>query len=146
LEFGLRPARISPTSEAMAVDHQAPARANSNSSVARTGCAAPASATRSRAEGASQRKNVEATGKSWRAWNSMEFRACSMRARASGGPFEGPDMVRDLGAKLRITAAVLGCASQKDLCARFRGVNPGTWDDACAKSRLTLCRQLRAHC
>ena len=35
-------------------------------------------------------------------------------------------MVRDFGAKLRITAAVLGCASQKDLCARFREVNPGT--------------------
>ena len=35
-------------------------------------------------------------------------------------------MVRDFGAKLRITAAVLGCASQKDLCARFHAVNPGT--------------------
>ena len=35
-------------------------------------------------------------------------------------------MVRDFGVKLRITAAVLGCASQKDLCARFREVNPRT--------------------
>ena len=35
-------------------------------------------------------------------------------------------MVRDFGAKLRITAAVLGCASQKDLCARFHEVNPET--------------------
>lgn len=35
-------------------------------------------------------------------------------------------MVRDFGAKLRITAALLGCASQKDLCARFREVNPAT--------------------
>jgi hypothetical protein len=35
-------------------------------------------------------------------------------------------MVRDFGAKLRITAAALGCASQKDLCARFREMNPGT--------------------
>jgi hypothetical protein len=35
-------------------------------------------------------------------------------------------MVRDFGAKLRITAAALGCASQKDLCARFREVNPAT--------------------
>ncbi len=35
-------------------------------------------------------------------------------------------MVRDFGAKLRITAAALGCVSQKDLCARFREVNPGT--------------------
>ena len=34
--------------------------------------------------------------------------------------------VRDLAAKLRITAALLGCASQKDLCARFHEVNPGT--------------------
>ena len=38
-------------------------------------------------------------------------------------------MVRDFGAKLRITAAALGCASQKDLCARFREVNPGTTFD-----------------
>ncbi|MGH6898172.1 MAG: hypothetical protein ACREJ5_16760 [Geminicoccaceae bacterium] len=35
-------------------------------------------------------------------------------------------MVRDFGAKLRITALALGCASQKDLCARFREVNSGT--------------------
>jgi hypothetical protein len=35
-------------------------------------------------------------------------------------------MIRDFGARLRITAAALGCASQKDLCARFREVNPGT--------------------
>jgi hypothetical protein len=35
-------------------------------------------------------------------------------------------MVRDFGTKLRITAAVLGCASQKDLCAQFHKVNPGT--------------------
>lgn len=35
-------------------------------------------------------------------------------------------MVRDFGHKLRITAALLGCASQKDLCARFRAVNPAT--------------------
>lgn len=34
--------------------------------------------------------------------------------------------VRDLAAKLRITAALLGCASQKDLCARFHEVNAGT--------------------
>ena len=38
-------------------------------------------------------------------------------------------MVRDLAAKLRVTAAVLGCASQKDLCARFRDINPGTTFD-----------------
>ena len=36
--------------------------------------------------------------------------------------------VRDLAAKLRITAALLGCASQKDLCARFRRLNPATFD------------------
>ncbi len=35
-------------------------------------------------------------------------------------------MVRDFARKLRITAALLGCASQKDLCARFRTVNPRT--------------------
>lgn len=31
-----------------------------------------------------------------------------------------------LAAKLRVTAAVLGCATRKDLCARFRAANPGT--------------------
>jgi hypothetical protein len=37
--------------------------------------------------------------------------------------------VRDLAAKLRTTAALLGCASQKDLCARFHAVNPQTTFD-----------------
>ena len=37
--------------------------------------------------------------------------------------------VRDFAAKLRITAAVLGCASQKELCAQFHRVNPGTTFD-----------------
>ena len=46
------------------------------------------------------------------------------RPRRVGG--RGAAMVRDFGAKLRITAAALGCASQKDLCARFHEVNPGT--------------------
>ncbi|MBR0650327.1 hypothetical protein GXW78_11690 [Roseomonas terrae] len=31
-----------------------------------------------------------------------------------------------LPAKLRVTAAVLGCARRKDLCARFRAANPST--------------------
>ena len=48
--------------------------------------------------------------------------AAPARASAVGGAA----MVRDFGAKLRITAAALGCASQKDLCARFRAANPGT--------------------
>ena len=43
-----------------------------------------------------------------------------------GSAVGGAAMVRDFGAKLRITAAALGCASQKDLCARFREANPGT--------------------
>jgi len=38
-------------------------------------------------------------------------------------------LVQDLAAKLRITAALLGCAAQKDLCARFHEVNPGTTFD-----------------
>ena len=33
---------------------------------------------------------------------------------------------RGLAAKLRITAALLGCPTRKDLCARFRSVNPAT--------------------
>jgi hypothetical protein len=37
--------------------------------------------------------------------------------------------VRDFASKLRITAALLGCASQKDLCAQFHKVNPGTTFD-----------------
>jgi hypothetical protein len=37
--------------------------------------------------------------------------------------------VRDFAAKLRITAALLGCASQKDLCERFHQVNPGSTFD-----------------
>ena len=54
-----------------------------------------------------------------------------MRLGASrlGGP-----MVRDFGAKLRITAAALGCASQKDLCARFREVNPGRPSNSTART------------
>ncbi|MBD0271404.1 MAG: hypothetical protein ICV73_05690 [Acetobacteraceae bacterium] len=36
------------------------------------------------------------------------------------------DVVRDLPEKLRATAALLGCANQKDLCAAFRHVNPNS--------------------
>ena len=36
------------------------------------------------------------------------------------------DPVRDLPEKLRLTAALLGCDTQKALCAAFRRVNPGT--------------------
>lgn len=36
------------------------------------------------------------------------------------------DLVRDLPEKLRVTAALLGCANQKDLCAAFRRVNPNS--------------------
>ncbi len=74
-----------------------------------------------------QRKNMEAAGKVWHSWNSMEY--CGRvrdAARASGRRSRGAAMIRDFGAKLRITAAALGCASQKDLCARFREANPGT--------------------
>jgi hypothetical protein len=38
-------------------------------------------------------------------------------------------MAQELAAKLRMTALVLGCASRKDLCARFRTVNPNTQFD-----------------
>jgi hypothetical protein len=37
--------------------------------------------------------------------------------------------VQSFASKLRITAAVLGCASQKDLCAQFHKVNPATTFD-----------------
>jgi hypothetical protein len=36
------------------------------------------------------------------------------------------DVVRDFPEKLRVTAALLGCANQKDLCAAFRRVNPNS--------------------
>lgn len=39
-------------------------------------------------------------------------------------PVQGP--VRDIAAKLHATAMLLGCASQKELCAAFRRVNPRT--------------------
>lgn len=35
-------------------------------------------------------------------------------------------MVRDFGAKLRLTAALFGCGSQQELCTRFYEVNPAT--------------------
>lgn len=38
-------------------------------------------------------------------------------------------MAHELAAKLRMTAMVLGCATRKDLCARFRKVNPDTQFD-----------------
>lgn len=36
---------------------------------------------------------------------------------------------QDFAEKLRLTAAALGCATRKDLCARFRAVNPQTLVD-----------------
>jgi hypothetical protein len=36
------------------------------------------------------------------------------------------ESVRDLPEKLRVTATLLGCASQKDLCAAFHRVNPNS--------------------
>ncbi|MBN8897788.1 MAG: hypothetical protein J0H35_06325, partial [Rhodospirillales bacterium] len=46
-----------------------------------------------------------------------------------------------LAVKLRLTAAVLGCSSHKELCARFRAVNPATH---CAVDRLNKWLQGRA--
>src|SRR5215471_6329009 len=75
----------------------------------------------------------------------MAYSARLTRARGSGRPRPGfgwtmrthsavmqptrSATVRDFAAKLRITAAALGCASQKDLCAQFLRVNPGTTFD-----------------
>jgi hypothetical protein len=42
---------------------------------------------------------------------------------------EGDDVKFTLAAKLRMTAELLGCASQKELCQRFRAVNPATGFD-----------------
>jgi hypothetical protein len=41
-------------------------------------------------------------------------------------PSLGERETRDVAAKLRITAALLGCAGQRELCAAFRRVNPRT--------------------
>lgn len=38
-------------------------------------------------------------------------------------------MARDLPAKLRLTMLVLGCSGRKDLCGRFRAINPRTQFD-----------------
>ncbi len=38
-------------------------------------------------------------------------------------------MAIDLPAKLRVTAAALGCVTRKELCARFRAINPATHFD-----------------
>ena len=56
----------------------------------------------------------------------MEYSGKSDPLARIGSAVGGSAMIRDFGAKLRITAAALGCASQKDLCARFREANPGT--------------------
>jgi hypothetical protein len=42
-------------------------------------------------------------------------------------------MPTEIATKLRLTAAALGCASRKELCARFAAVNPAT---ACELDRL----------
>jgi hypothetical protein len=51
-------------------------------------------------------------------------------------------MAQELATKLRLTAAALGCTTHKELCARFRAVNPVTeFDDARSQKWL----QGRAH-
>ena len=65
---------------------------------------------------------VAATGFQPRVGWRVRIRAAVMQPTRSA-------TVREFAAKLRITAAVLGCASQKDLCAQFRRVNPGTTFD-----------------
>jgi hypothetical protein len=50
-------------------------------------------------------------------------------------------MDHEFAAKLRLTAAVLGCTSRKDLCARFRAINPAT---QCGLDRLHKWLQGRA--
>jgi hypothetical protein len=47
------------------------------------------------------------------------------RRRVESG-LEADGMVSDFAEKLRLTAAFLGCASHKDLCAAFHRVNPNT--------------------
>jgi hypothetical protein len=63
--------------------------------------------------GADSRNSIEITGNFW---NSMEGLSAS----------DWREMARHFAEKLRLTAAVLGCASQKDLCAAFLRVNPNT--------------------
>jgi hypothetical protein len=41
-------------------------------------------------------------------------------------PGPGEKETRDVAAKLRVTATLLGCASQKEFCAAFRHANPRT--------------------
>jgi hypothetical protein len=51
------------------------------------------------------------------------------------------NLERHLAAKLRITAAALGCTSRKDFCNRFHAVNPAT---ICVLDRLHKWLQARA--
>src|SRR5215468_8636538 len=85
-----------------------------------------------------QRKSVENAGEVWHGGSCMAYSMVAAVTRKRGGDRRDArcDMqptrsatVRDFAAKLRITAAALGCASQKDLCAQFLRVNPGTTFD-----------------
>jgi hypothetical protein len=59
---------------------------------------------------------------------SLKSRGAAHLAQSALGPAGARRTVPvlDLAAKLRVTAALLGCAAQKDLCARFHAVNPAT--------------------
>ncbi len=51
-------------------------------------------------------------------------------------------MESDFAAKLRLTATALGCSGRKDLCARFRAVNPATHFDVERSSKWLQGRAL----
>jgi hypothetical protein len=56
-------------------------------------------------------------------WRFLENRPAE---RPPSARREGPVPVRDFAEKLKLTAVLLGCATQKDLCLMFRRVNPDT--------------------
>lgn len=56
----------------------------------------------------------------------MKLKNLRMQQREQGGPTHGELPVIDVSGKLRLTAAALDCAGQKELCAAFRRVNPNT--------------------
>src|ERR1700722_12640669 len=58
--------------------------------------------------------------------HSTEFRGTVATFRCSG---ESGHVAVAFAEKLRMSAAALGCTSRKEICARFRAVNPATQCD-----------------
>ena len=97
----------------------------------------------STATGSGRARQVPEFGQ--RGWNFLEFPSlrvlgpCTTTAgpgargtavggdrRTNSGEGAGGQRHEELAAKLRLTAAALGCTTHKDLCGRFSALNPAT--------------------